>query len=73
MWKETDRSALSELSTEQLRNKLLTYKGVGGKVADCIMLFGFYRTDVFPADTWIKKFITSIMNKVTRKRTFRKR
>ena len=55
MWKETDRSALSELSTEQLRNKLLTYKGVGGKVADCIMLFGFYRTDVFPADTWIKK------------------
>lgn len=37
-------------------NKYLTeLKGVGNKVADCILLYGFYKTDVFPTDTWIKK------------------
>lgn len=37
-------------------NKYLTeLKGVGNKVADCILLYGFHKTDVFPTDTWIKK------------------
>ena len=47
--------ALSELSTEDLRAKLLSVKGIGNKVADCAMLFGFNRSDVFPVDTWIEK------------------
>ena len=34
---------------------MLQLKGVGRKVADCILLFGFYKTDVFPTDTWITK------------------
>ena len=29
--------------------------GVGQKVADCIMLFGYFKGDVFPVDTWIEK------------------
>lgn len=29
--------------------------GVGPKVADCILLFGFYVQDIFPTDTWIRK------------------
>ena len=29
--------------------------GVGPKVADCILLFGYHKTDVFPTDTWIIK------------------
>ncbi len=43
------------LSTDALRVKLLSLYGVGRKVADCILLFGFNRFDVFPVDTWIKK------------------
>lgn len=35
--------------------KLLSLLGVGPKVADCILLFGFHYFDVFPVDTWVKK------------------
>ena len=42
--------------TSNEANKYLTeLKGVGNKVADCILLYGFYKTDVFPTDTWIRK------------------
>ncbi|MBP3432056.1 MAG: DNA-3-methyladenine glycosylase 2 family protein [Clostridia bacterium] len=43
------------LSTKSLREKLISLAGVGPKVADCVLLFGFGRGDVFPVDTWIEK------------------
>ena len=43
------------LDTESLRRQLMAMHGIGRKVADCILLFGFDRFDVFPVDTWIKK------------------
>jgi len=43
------------LPTIELRNKLISLSGVGPKVADCVLLFGFGRGDVFPVDTWIEK------------------
>lgn len=52
---EADIEDWRALSTEELRAKLMSLKGVGRKVADCILLFGFSRFDVFPVDTWIKK------------------
>ncbi len=52
---EYDINFLKSLSTIKLREKLLSLSGVGPKVADCILLFGFGRTDVFPVDTWIRK------------------
>lgn len=48
-------SALENLNAAQLKKELLKYKGIGGKVADCIALFGFGRTDSFPVDTWVEK------------------
>ncbi len=39
----------------KLRNWLLTLCGVGPKVADCILLFGYHRCTSFPVDTWIEK------------------
>ena len=42
-------------SSELVLNELLHLSGVGPKVADCILLFGFKKPDVFPVDTWIKK------------------
>ena len=55
MLKEIDFESLKNLPTKELKTELLKLKGVGGKVADCILLFGFSKTDVFPTDTWIKK------------------
>ncbi len=42
-----------DLSDYELLKKLCSFKGVGGKVADCIMLFAYSRFGVFPVDTWI--------------------
>lgn len=42
-----------DLPTAELRKNLLSLMGVGPKVADCILLFGYGRGDVFPVDTWI--------------------
>lgn len=44
-----------EISTQELEKQLLSFKGIGLKVAMCIMLFGFGKFDVFPVDTWIRK------------------
>lgn len=50
-----DIDSLHNLSSSEAKSKLLTLKGVGPKVADCILLFGYHFTDVFPVDTWILK------------------
>ncbi len=60
---------LSLLPTAQLRKELLKLKGVGQKVADCILLFGFNRYDVFPVDTWIDKVYHEDFNGQETKRT----
>lgn len=52
---EYDINYLNSLTTIQLKEKLLSLDGVGPKVADCILFFGFNRKDVFPVDTWIRK------------------
>lgn len=44
-----------ELPTKELRNKLIALSGVGPKVADCVLLFGYGKKDVFPVDTWINQ------------------
>lgn len=46
---------LNKLSTVDLTKRLLSIYGVGPKVADCVTLFGFHRSDSFPVDTWIAK------------------
>ena len=34
--------------------------GVGGKVADCIMLFGLKRFEVFPIDVWVRRVMNDL-------------
>lgn len=50
-----DYNFIKNNSSEDCLPKLLKLSGVGPKVADCILLFGFYKQDVFPVDTWIIK------------------
>lgn len=50
-----DFEAMKLEPTAEALQQLLTLPGVGPKVADCILLFGLGKTDVFPVDTWIKK------------------
>ena len=56
--RQIDDNTLNEwqkLDTKDLRNKLISLSGVGPKVADCVLLFGYGRQDVFPVDTWIEQ------------------
>ena len=46
---------LESLDGAKLKTALLTYKGIGPKVADCIALFGFGKCGSFPVDTWIER------------------
>jgi N-glycosylase/DNA lyase len=46
---------LYSLDANSLKKELLTYLGIGDKVADCVCLFGFGKADSFPVDTWIEK------------------
>ncbi len=50
-----DVKALNDLDTKRLKKELVSLYGVGPKVADCVVLFGYHRGDSFPVDTWIKK------------------
>ena len=46
---------LKDLNEESLKAELLKIKGIGEKVANCALLFGFYKTKSFPVDVWIEK------------------
>ncbi len=48
-------NALSDLETMMLKRELLSIYGVGEKVCDCVLFFGFGKTDSFPVDTWLEK------------------
>ncbi len=64
---EDELTSWQVLETSELRNKLISLCGVGPKVADCVLLFGFGRGDVFPVDTWIyqmyNKFYSNLENR----------
>ena len=51
---------INEKNTDILREKLLTLPGVGPKVADCIMLFGLKRFEVFPIDVWVRRVMNDL-------------
>lgn len=53
--KEIDFNKLSKLSFGEAKEKLKEIKGVGDKVADCILLYGMHRLDAFPMDVWMKR------------------
>ncbi len=56
-----------ELSTKELMEGLLDIKGVGRKVASCIILFGYNKYDVFPVDVWMRRIMIELYDKKIRK------
>ncbi len=53
---------LEKLSTEEALKELTNIKGIGTKVASCILLFAYSRFDTFPIDTWVRKYISEHYN-----------
>lgn len=50
-----DIESVEQLSSKELYDWLISLKGIGPKVASCIMLFGFSRRNFFPVDTWVEQ------------------
>lgn len=46
---------LNHLPLEDARRMLMTIHGVGPKVAECALLYGFGRMEAFPLDVWMKR------------------
>lgn len=51
---------VKSLSRNEQFNFLISLKGIGEKVANCIMLFGLHNLNSFPVDTWINKVYNSL-------------
>ena len=46
-----------ELILPVSEEELMKINGVGPKVADCALLYGFHKLEAFPTDVWIKKVL----------------
>ena len=58
--KELELSSLYSLPLDEARESLIKIKGVGAKVADCALLYGFGRMECFPKDVWIKRAMENL-------------
>ena len=47
-------------TSKEVYEFLLSLTGVGPKVANCILLFGFARFDSFPIDVWVKRVMNML-------------
>lgn len=52
---EVDFEMIGKAPIDKARQRLMTIRGVGPKVAECALLYGMYRTEAFPIDVWIKR------------------
>lgn len=57
---ETDLSLIAAAPLDTARAELMKIKGVGPKVADCALLYGFGRKEAFPVDVWIRRALASL-------------
>lgn len=46
---------IAVLPLKEAREALQTVKGVGPKVAECVLLYGMGRMEAFPMDVWMKR------------------
>ncbi len=53
-------SGIRDMVYEDAKARLMEFDGIGEKVADCILLFGYGKLEAFPVDTWIKRIMERI-------------
>ena len=57
---EMDLSEIPKMSYDEAFETILKVPGVGPKVADCILLYGFNFREAFPSDVWIKRIVSHL-------------
>jgi N-glycosylase/DNA lyase len=54
---EVSLDHIATLPTDEAREALLRIRGVGEKVANCILLFAYGRLEAFPIDVWVERVL----------------
>ncbi len=55
--KTVDLEKIYGMTYEDGKAELKKIVGVGDKVADCVLLFAYHKTEAFPMDVWIKRIV----------------
>lgn len=55
-----DLEKICWLNYAAAREELMTLRGVGGKIADCVLLFGYGFDNAFPVDVWIERALREL-------------
>ncbi len=58
---EVDLARVARSSVEEGREELQKIHGVGPKVAECALLYGFHKTECFPLDVWMKRAMALLL------------
>ncbi len=62
---EVDLEKCRNIGYDEARAELMKIKGVGGKVADCALLFGLHRIEAFPVDVWMRRALEKLFPNMT--------
>jgi len=55
-----DLERLRHLTLAEAREELTTLRGVGGKIADCVLLFAYGFDGAFPVDVWVERALREL-------------
>jgi N-glycosylase/DNA lyase len=54
---EISLDRIAALPTSEAREQLMRVRGVGEKVANCVLLFAYGRAEAFPIDVWVERVL----------------
>ncbi len=54
---EVSLDQIALLPTREAREQLMRIRGVGEKVANCVLLFAYGRVEAFPIDVWVERVL----------------
>lgn len=63
-----DLNAIGEMDLKEAKATLMKLPGVGTKVADCILLFGYHFEECFPVDIWMERVMETLYGPFTSRR-----
>ncbi len=55
---ETDLEKIRTLPLKEAHAALTAIPGVGPKVADCVLLYGYHRLEALPKDVWVNRILS---------------
>jgi N-glycosylase/DNA lyase len=57
---EISLEKVEEMPTAEARETLMRIRGVGEKVANCVLLFAYGRLEAFPIDVWVERVLREV-------------